>query len=565
MQRLKDSYGLNYLNTMDYPADNEYYAGTIPEITATPQRNYVTLQEMRNRQAYMKAMGHNVNVGSRWNSSQQQLWDRLTTRQKSYEPTISGFFEGLADRINGTDTYKIDPFNHGVVKQYDENDIDKGKTARANSKVVQAFDGTYLPMIELLPIGGGAFRVGAKGFNWGRRLLKGVYDTSKVAKSIGATSGAARLNAANSVQTLLSDLSKGAVRSTRSTLNKNLPKVGSTLGAIGGGIVGGNLFNSGMKSLTGTDFSTILYENSNGTITPAMSRLLNPGSYLGGIATQPVGKLLGRYSIPFALTAPTVAKERIARRIAGNDMETPYGIRRYWRNYLGDLKDSTTSTSGSELSKAIKEGRYVYDWSSYKHNENRVHTLANKGKNQVYGWYEGTIGTAMPTTTHIKMQPQFSPTESTAAYYSYIDKNIHMIPYRNFYSNMTISNDEALFNGAHEGTHAAEDYLINALQLDKPISNYSSSTDYYIPNPNNQISAKYAKDFMKVKKNHGKDPEETLADFFGYWAGGKNSYLSGKPINSFLKHSEKNEKVPRQLAMKFVNDYLTNLKFIGVK
>lgn len=193
MQRLKDSYGLNYLNTMDYPSDNEYYAGTIPEITATPQRNYVTLQEMRNRQAYMKAMGHNVNVRSRWNSSQQQLWDRLTTRQKSYEPTISGFFEGLADRIKGTDTYKIDPFNQGVAKQYDENDIDKSKTARKNNKLLQAVMGSYIPAgliaISLSPIGRGVTGVANifKSAQKAKSLLPLVRPTIQTAATIKAS------------------------------------------------------------------------------------------------------------------------------------------------------------------------------------------------------------------------------------------------------------------------------------------------------------------------------------------------------------------------------------------
>ena len=58
------------------------------------------------RQAYMKSLGYNVPTDGSWGPYQQKIWDKLSTRQKEYDNTFVGLFNGLKDKITGNTTYK---------------------------------------------------------------------------------------------------------------------------------------------------------------------------------------------------------------------------------------------------------------------------------------------------------------------------------------------------------------------------------------------------------------------------------------------------------------------------
>ena len=54
------------------------------------------------------------------------------------------------DQFNGETTEKIDPFNQGEVKTYDEKNIDLGKTRRSQSNIVKSLEGTYGPILAAI-------------------------------------------------------------------------------------------------------------------------------------------------------------------------------------------------------------------------------------------------------------------------------------------------------------------------------------------------------------------------------------------------------------------------------
>lgn len=55
----------------------------------------------------MKAAGYNVPQDGSWGPYQQQIWNKLNTREKEYKPTVWGLLQKGYDTITGNTTYKI--------------------------------------------------------------------------------------------------------------------------------------------------------------------------------------------------------------------------------------------------------------------------------------------------------------------------------------------------------------------------------------------------------------------------------------------------------------------------
>lgn len=101
------------------------------------------------RQAMMKAAGYNVPQNGYWNDEQEEIWNKLTTRDKEYDTTLLGFLQGMADKSNGNTTYMSDPLGKSEINQYntsDESPAAKWKTLKSNNKVVNAIAGTWGPV-----------------------------------------------------------------------------------------------------------------------------------------------------------------------------------------------------------------------------------------------------------------------------------------------------------------------------------------------------------------------------------------------------------------------------------
>lgn len=89
-----------------------------------------------------------------------------------------------------------------------------------------------------------------------------------------------------------------------------------------------------------------------------------------------------------------------------------------------------------------------------------------------------------------------------------------------------------VFIGGHEAVHGVSNQLGNHprnlfYRLYQPSINYidlgkidKSISTYYIPDRDNPVSDKYYDFFMKATDDHGKYPEETLANYYGYKVSG---------------------------------------------
>ena len=185
---------------------------------ASPKERSVNQQ----RQALMRAAGYNVPNDGSWGSYQQTVWDNLATKPKEYDTTLTGFAEGIWDKLTGNDTYKTNPLDQGTVRTYDPNNVDWGKTRRSQNKVINALSGTWLPGL--------------------------------------ATAG---------LPTLASAALSAPIATAVTT---------------SGGAVGGYAVNKASEALTGNDFGTNVAMHT--PLTPGMGDMLNPGYVAGGMGAE---------------------------------------------------------------------------------------------------------------------------------------------------------------------------------------------------------------------------------------------------------------------------------------
>ncbi len=192
----------------------------------------------KRRQAYMKAAGYKVPQDGSWGPWQQSIWDKLTTRQKQYDTTWTGLFNGIVDKITGNTTYKVDPLEASTVRKYNPDEVDWDKTRRSQSKVVNALSGTWGPIV------------------------------------------AAAMSPALAAQAI------------------HAPLV--TAATMAGGYAGGKLADKASKTLTGRDIGTNVAMHS--PLTPGMGDVLNPGYVVGGGYGNFVGNNLAnreRYTLNY--------------------------------------------------------------------------------------------------------------------------------------------------------------------------------------------------------------------------------------------------------------------------
>lgn len=165
----------------------------------------------------------------------------------------------------------------------------------------------------------------------------------------------------------------------------------------------------------------------------------------------------------------------------------------------------------SRMVRAIKDNRYIHDYSSLRRNVERAHNNLQKGNDFTRSQYYDLTGIDVPETSIRTVSNK--PDDTTVAWYD-ADKNsiYSTITPRN--SNISFYDNPTVRIGAHEGTHAAEEYLNTSTRLPK-LTEFDWDTRYYVPNEQHPIASKYSKDFMKARKKHGKSPEETWANYMG--------------------------------------------------
>lgn len=75
-------------------------------------------EQVKKKQAYLKANGVNVKIDGKWGRWQEKQYRRLTTRPKAYVPGILGTMSKWYDEKFGDGTtYQIDPFNNEKITE----------------------------------------------------------------------------------------------------------------------------------------------------------------------------------------------------------------------------------------------------------------------------------------------------------------------------------------------------------------------------------------------------------------------------------------------------------------
>lgn len=191
--------------------------------TTAPNSPYKKgMKEVQKRQAMMRAAGLDVPDNGLWDDAQQAAWNKLTTKPKDYDTTLTDLAQAAYDKATGNDTYKDNPFLQEEVKTYDPNNVDWSKTRRSQSAIINAIEGTWGPI---------------------------------VATALAPT------------------LLKAAISAPLATLATTI-----------GGSLGGKALDKASEAITGRDFSTNVAMYS--PLTPEMGEILNPGYLAGGYGAE---------------------------------------------------------------------------------------------------------------------------------------------------------------------------------------------------------------------------------------------------------------------------------------
>lgn len=199
------------------PEELEKWQTTAPN---SPYRK--GMKEVQNRQAMMRAAGLNVPNNGLWDDAQQAAWNKLTTKSKDYDTTLTGFGQAIYDKINGDTIYKNNPFIQDEVKTYNPDNVDWNKTNRSHNKVINAMSGTWGPIV--------------------------------------------------------------AAAMAPYAVSEALAAPFATLAVGGGGALGGWAVDKASKALTGRDFATNVAMYT--PLTSGMGEVLNPGYLAGGYGAE---------------------------------------------------------------------------------------------------------------------------------------------------------------------------------------------------------------------------------------------------------------------------------------
>ncbi len=299
-----------------------------------------------------------------------------------------------------------------------------------------------------------------------------------------------------------------------------------TAGSTIGGYAGGRTVDAVSKAATGNTWA----ENvSNKTGLPTtLTELTNPGVWYGG----GLGYSAGNTGYWVGKTAPKIVQGMVDHGATPN-LKGLSTLRRYGSDIINRPQPTF---------EALQGGRYIYDKRTLLQNARRIKSQMEKGQNFTRSTYSD-LGYKIPER-NINLIRWKDVNGGGGAFYSPKTTEISVTPTIDRRSNIGRSNESTLYTGAHEATHAANDFL-----YEHP-STYLKETDYYGPNKYHPVVRKYYDDFMKVKDYHGKSPEETWANYLGYLSGGKEY-----GYNKFLDFNKNVEHVPEETTRGFVKDY----------
>ena len=267
-----------------------------------------------------------------------------------------------------------------------------------------------------------------------------------------------------------------------------------------------------------------------------------------GVVTDEFAKEHPYWSTGFNFVGDAVGLAGIANAGKIADFGTKFAANPKW--FGRAAIDVVTNPIGTY--KAVKNGKYIYDYSSLRRNIESAYKKMEEGIDFTNSEYEALTGWRPPgEMMHIEPSKKFD--FGTTGYYTY--DGIHFPLTKNRLSNIRVSDSSLLHTGAHEQAHAANSWFNTVFETPRlgtrveKIAGFIPNK-YYIPNKNHPISNKYYWKFMFSPTSHGRFPEETWANYLGAKATGKS-----KPGYMF-------DNFARELILPpkgFIKDYKTYL------
>ena len=285
--------------------------------------------------------------------------------------------------------------------------------------------------------------------------------------------------------------------------------------------VGGKSFDFATNELSDNkykDWADMVHKRTG--LNKNIAAISNPGYFIEGISRG-------------LLKAPSTAKTiyNVGKKLDGNAVD----------RFVGDIVYRPIKTIS-----AINDGRYIYDYKSLRRNVNRANKIINEGIDGSIKFHNNLTGRELAPNKYFKLTDKI---DDGGLYYPMTD-NIR-IRLRDPYSNISGTADYFRFVGAHEQAHRIASYLSDNYGLPE-LEEYFENA--YRPSTINAVSNKYYKLFSNAKRKHGRNPEETWANYVG-------SVVNHTPMSKFLKQNVVFEgvKVPRSFIYDY-QSYLNRLK-----
>lgn len=283
------------------------------------------------------------------------------------------------------------------------------------------------------------------------------------------------------------------------------PMLGQSISSLTSSAVK-DILSHPIRNVTGAVFSNMgHYVDQNNGFTKRFNEKTNnkfhlPNGFLGGLIGYPIGRLEG-HGLEFTT----------------REFDSIVPKRYQWHaRAFGDILRQPL-----DVVKGLRNGTYIKDLASLRRAVQQARGAISEGQNFARKQYEDITGTLFPEPNNVVLK---SKLESAGAYHPWSGQiNMQLSPYN---SNII---DKDLLKGiaAHEQTHAYEHWLQRTFGTPS-LNKYQGKrwgwfpNKYFVPNPKHPIAKKYSKYFNATLNSHGRDPEETFANYMWFKSNGQS-------------------------------------------
>lgn len=288
-------------------------------------------EQIKKKQAYLKANGVNVKIDGKWGRWQEQQYRRLTTRPRAYVPGILGTMSKWYDEKFGDGiTYQIDPFDNGKITEDTRSDTRRwidNQMRDPHSVIGWTVQNAAPAAAVAIPLAVGAEYLPAAG-----TFVKGAVSTA--------------FNAARNPETIIPLVKETAKKAVPFVKDTVVPFLADTAKSI----VGATAVNAASKATTGKTWGEQVAQSTG--MPEGLGEFTNPGFVTGPFVYNTVRDI--KYLFPrtklYSDNALVNAYATLARQYNLPDKaRLPYLIRRVKSNELDFTDDGNVILNGGRF------------------------------------------------------------------------------------------------------------------------------------------------------------------------------------------------------------------------